>query len=110
VVPLHYFGTYRDRIMALPLKSKCRLEAFLFAGGKVRFGLISGHPAAGGGYMRMRVSVEFADAGTMTGKHSVLVVGGCSDITEPGDIGISLEEAKTLLRALQCEYVAAQAA
>ena len=60
--------------------------------------------------MRMLVSVEFADAGTMTGKHSVLVVGGCSDTTAPGDIGISLEEAKTLLSALQCEYVAAQAA
>ena len=60
--------------------------------------------------MHMLVSVEFADAGSMTGKHSVLVVGGCSDITEPGDIGISLEEARTLLGALQCEYVAAQAA
>jgi hypothetical protein len=44
--------------------------------------------------MRMLVSVEFADAGTMTGKHSVLVVGGCRDTTAPGDIGISLEEAK----------------
>jgi hypothetical protein len=51
--------------------------------------------------MRMLVSVEFADAGTMTGKHTVLVVGGCSDPTAPGDIGISLEEAKTLLSALQ---------
>jgi hypothetical protein len=51
--------------------------------------------------MRMLVSVEFADAGTMTGKHTVLVVGGCSDTTAPGDIGISLEEAKTLLSALQ---------
>jgi hypothetical protein len=49
--------------------------------------------------MRMLVSVEFADAGTMTGKHPVLVVGGCSDTTEPGDISISLEEAKTLLSA-----------
>jgi hypothetical protein len=29
--------------------------------------------------MRMLVSVEFADAGTMTGNHPVLVIGGCSD-------------------------------
>jgi len=58
----------------------------------------------------MLVSVEFADAGTKTGSHRVLVVGGCSDATAPGDIGISLEEAKTLLNALQWEYVAAQAA
>jgi len=60
--------------------------------------------------MRMLVSVEFVDAGTMTGKHTVLAVGGCSDTTAPGDIGISLEEAKTLLSALQWQYVAAQAA
>ena len=51
--------------------------------------------------MRMLVSVEFADAGTKTGTHRVLVVGGCSDATAPGDIGISLEEAKALLNALQ---------
>ena len=37
------------------------------------------------------VSVEFADAGTKTGTHRVLVVGGCSDATAAGDIGISLE-------------------
>jgi hypothetical protein len=60
--------------------------------------------------MRMLVSVEFADVGTRTGKHPVLVVGGCSGTTAPGDIGISLEEAKTLLSALQWQYVAAQAA
>jgi hypothetical protein len=47
--------------------------------------------------VRMLVSVEFADAGTKTGTHRVLVVGGCSDATAAGDIGISLEEAKTLL-------------
>jgi hypothetical protein len=45
--------------------------------------------------VRMPVSVEFADAGTKTGTHRVLVVGGCSDATAAGDIGISLEEAKT---------------
>jgi hypothetical protein len=38
------------------------------------------------------------------------VIGGCGDTTAPGDIGISLEEAKTLLSALQWQYVAAQAA
>ena len=58
----------------------------------------------------MLVSVEFADAGTRTGTHRVLVVGGCSNTTAPGDIGMSLEEAKTLLSALQWEFVAAQAA
>jgi len=36
--------------------------------------------------MRMLVSVEFADAGTKTGTHQILVVGGCSDTTAPGDI------------------------
>lgn len=56
----------------------------------------------------MLVSVEFGDAGTKSGTHRVLVVGGCSDATAAGDIGISLEEAKTLLRAPQWEYVAAQ--
>lgn len=60
--------------------------------------------------MRMLVTVEFADAGAKTGTHRVLVVGGCGDMTAPGDIGISLEEAKTLLNALQWEFVAAQAA
>ncbi len=60
--------------------------------------------------MRMLVTVEFADAGVKTGTHRVLVVGGCSDLAAPGDIGISLEEAKALLSALQWEFVAAQAA
>src|SRR6266853_746716 len=60
--------------------------------------------------MRMLVTVEFADAGVKTGTHRVLVVGGCSEMAAPGDIGMSLEEAKTLLSALQWEFVAAQAA
>jgi len=50
--------------------------------------------------MRMLVTVEFADAGAKTGTHRVLVVGGCSDLAAPGDIGMSLAEAKTLLSAL----------
>ena len=37
-------------------------------------------------------------------------VGGCSDLAVPGDIGMSLEEAKALLSALQWEFVAAHAA
>src|SRR3984957_6572087 len=82
-----------------------------FAGGEGRFRTNIGPPSSlEVAFMRMLVSVEFANAGIMTGKHPVLVVGGCSDTTAPGDIGISLEEAKTLLSALQCEYVAAQAA
>jgi len=56
----------------------------------------------------MLVSVEFADAGTKAGAHRVLVVGGCSDATAAGDIGISVEEAKTPLRAPQWECVAPQ--
>jgi hypothetical protein len=58
--------------------------------------------------VRVLVSEEFADAGTKTGTHRVRVVGGCSDATAAGDIGISLEEAKTVLKALQWEYVAAR--
>src|SRR5713101_7285785 len=60
--------------------------------------------------MRMLVTVEVADAGVKTGTHRVLVIGGCSDMAAPGDIGMSLEEAQTLLGALQWEFVAAQAA
>ena len=60
--------------------------------------------------MRRLVSVELADAGSKTGTHRVLVVGGCSDTTAPGVIGMSLDEAKTLLSARQWEFVAAQAA
>jgi hypothetical protein len=51
--------------------------------------------------MRMLVTVEFADAGVKTGTHRVLVIGGCSDLAAPGDIGMSLDEAKTHLSALQ---------
>ena len=60
--------------------------------------------------MRMLVTVEFADAGAKTGTHRVLVVGGSGDLTAPGDIGLSLEEAKSVLSSLQWEFVAAQAA
>jgi hypothetical protein len=87
-----------------------RLWNRFFCWGKGRFQTNIEPPGNPEVAMSMLVSVEFADAGTMTGKHSVLVVGGCSDTTAPGDIGISLEEAKTLLSALQWQYVAAQAA
>ena len=60
--------------------------------------------------MRMLITLEFADAGVMTGIHKVLVVGGCSDSAAPGDIEMRLEEAKALLMAIQWEFVAAQAA
>jgi hypothetical protein len=45
--------------------------------------------------MRMPVSVEFADAGTKSGTHRVLMVGRGSERPGAGDIGLSLEEAKT---------------
>jgi hypothetical protein len=60
--------------------------------------------------MRMLVSVEFADAGTKSGTHRVLVIGRGSDSLRAGDIGLSLEEAKTLISAIENEFVSAQAA
>jgi hypothetical protein len=43
--------------------------------------------------MAMLVSVEFADAGTKSGTHRVLIIGRGSEGPAPGDIGLSLEEA-----------------
>ena len=60
--------------------------------------------------MRMLVSVEFADAGTKSGTHRVLIIGRGSEGPALGDIGLSLEEAKTLMSAIQDEFVSAQAA
>src|SRR5271168_906166 len=60
--------------------------------------------------MRMLVSVEFADAGTKSGKHGVLIIGRDLDGLAEGDIGLSLEEAKTLISAIESEFVSAQAA
>jgi hypothetical protein len=45
--------------------------------------------------MRMLVSVEFADAGTKSGTHRVLIIGRGPESPAAGDIGLSLEEAKT---------------
>jgi hypothetical protein len=60
--------------------------------------------------MRMLVSVEFADAGSKSGTHRVLVMGRGTDNLQAGDIGLSLDEAKTLMSAIQDEFVSAQAA
>jgi hypothetical protein len=61
-------------------------------------------------HMRMLVTVEFADAGTKSGSHRVLTIGRGMQDRQPGDIGLSLEEAKTLISSIQDEFVAAQAA
>jgi hypothetical protein len=60
--------------------------------------------------MRMLVTVEFADAGTKSGAHRVLIIGRGMQDRQPGNIGLSLEEAKTLVSSIQDEFVAAQAA
>jgi hypothetical protein len=59
--------------------------------------------------MRMLVSVEFADAGTKSGTHRVLIIGRAAE-DQRDDISLSLEEAKTLISSVQDEFVAAQAA
>jgi hypothetical protein len=60
--------------------------------------------------MRMLVSVEFADAGTKSGTHRVLIIGRGSERRKAGDIGLSFEETKTLIGAIEGEFVSAQAA
>ena len=60
--------------------------------------------------MRMLVTVEFADAGTKSGTHRVLIIGRGPEGPEAGDIGLSLEEAKTLINSIESEFVSAQAA
>jgi len=60
--------------------------------------------------MRMLVTLEFADAGTKSGAHRVLIIGRGAEDQQAGDIGLSLEEAKTLISSIQDEFVAAQAA
>ena len=59
--------------------------------------------------MRMVVTVEFADAGTRTGKHRVLAVTRNVSYASSGDIGLSLAEAKNMLEYVQQEFVTAQA-
>jgi hypothetical protein len=58
----------------------------------------------------MLITVEFADAGTKSGSQRILTIGRGPEGMQSGDIGLSLEEAKTLLSAVQEEFVAAQAA
>jgi hypothetical protein len=60
--------------------------------------------------MRMLVTLEFADAGTKSGTHRVLIVGRGVEAQQAGDIGLNLEEAKTLVSSIQEEFVSAQAA
>jgi len=57
----------------------------------------------------MQVTVEFADAGKWSGKHQMVAVNRNADYAAAGDIGLSLEEAKHLLEAIQFSFVAAQA-
>jgi len=59
--------------------------------------------------MRMLVTVEFIDASVHTGPHPLVVVGREPNQASPGDIGLTLEEAKHLLNCVQCEFVVAQA-
>jgi hypothetical protein len=58
----------------------------------------------------MLVTLEFADAGGKSGSHSVLIIGRGTEASQAGDIGLSLDEAKTLISAIQAEFVSAQAA
>src|ERR1017187_6467350 len=60
--------------------------------------------------MRMLVTVEFADAGGKSGQHRVLIIGRNGSAVGHGDIGLSLDDAQTLLGAIQDEFVEAQAA
>jgi hypothetical protein len=60
--------------------------------------------------MRMLVTLEFADAGGKSGSHSGPIIGRGTEDLQAGDIGLSLEEAKTLISAIQEEFVSAQAA
>jgi hypothetical protein len=47
--------------------------------------------------MRMLVTLEFADAGTKSGTNRVLVIGRDTENIKTGDIGLRLDEAKTLI-------------
>ncbi len=60
--------------------------------------------------MRMLITVEFADAGTKSGAHRILTIGRGLEEMQSGNIGLSLEEAKSPVSAVQDEFVAAQAA
>jgi hypothetical protein len=57
----------------------------------------------------MLVTLEFADAGSKSGTHRVLMMGRGTDNLQAGDVGLSLDEAKMLMSAIQDEFVSAQA-
>jgi hypothetical protein len=46
-------------------------------------------------------AVEFADAGTKSGTHRILIIGRASERPEADDIGLSLEEARTPISAIE---------
>jgi hypothetical protein len=46
--------------------------------------------------MRMLVTLEFANGGTKSGPQRVLIIGRGAEDHQAGDIGLSLEEAKTV--------------
>jgi hypothetical protein len=60
--------------------------------------------------MRMLVTLEFADAGTMSRTQQVLTIDRDSVNYQVGDIGLNLDEVKTLVSSIQNEFVSAQAA
>jgi hypothetical protein len=60
--------------------------------------------------MRMLVTLEFADPGSNSGTHRVLMMGRSTDNLQAGDVGLSLDEVKTLMSAIQDQLVSAQAA
>jgi hypothetical protein len=51
--------------------------------------------------MRMLVTLEFADADGKSGSHSVLIMCRGSRDLQSGDIGLSLDGAKTSISAIQ---------
>jgi hypothetical protein len=60
--------------------------------------------------MRMLKTLDFADAGVRTGTHRAFVLQRNAGLTERGDIGLTLAEARQLLECVQNEFVAALAA
>ena len=58
--------------------------------------------------MRMLITVEFADAGPKSGAHRILTISRRLEEMQSGNLGLSLEEAKSLVSAVHDEFVAAQ--
>ncbi len=53
----------------------------------------------------MLITVEFADTGRKSGAHRILTIGRGLQEMQSGNIGLSLEEAKSLVGAVQDEFV-----